>query len=642
MKPANASCTKRGSLNGNSAAPRTFGPVPDLERHLPSDWWRTLFNSLYLKTDGDVVENQANTRREVDLVIQIAVLEPNDRVLDLCCGQGRHSLELGRRGFRHVTGVDRSRYLIRLARKRVKKEGLPVAFHEGDARRIQIKGGPFHCVMILGNSFGYFEQQADDERVLENVGRVLAPNGVLVLDVTDGEWMRDQFESRSWEWIDQNHFVCRERALSKDRERIVSREVIAHAERGVIADQFYAERLYSRQQLTDLLGKAGYQMIRFHGTLQADSDRGQDLGMMAHRLVLTAQAPKRAAPPAAKFPPSRPRITVLLGDSRLPDRVKPGGEFDTQDFETIERLKRALAGLEGFDFTFLDNHQSLLRILLAEPPAFILNLCDEGFRNDPCMELHVPAILDMLGTPYSGATPACLALCYDKSVVRAVAESLDIPVPLESYLGPDDVVATLPATFPALVKPNFGDGSMGITKHAVVHNTVELLSYIEWIRSTYGRCPILVQEFLTGPEYAIGVIGNPGMTYRMLPVLEVDYSGLDPGLPPILSYESKWCPDSPYWNQIKYKQPRIDDDTQRQLHDYSNVLFERLGCRDYARFDYRVDEHGAVKLLEVNPNPGWCWDGKLNIMAQFEGLRYMDLLRMILEAARERITAHSR
>ena len=74
----------------------------------------------------------------------------------------------------------------------------------------------------------------------------------------------------------------------------------------------------------------------------------------------------------------------------------------------------------------------------------------------------------------------------------------------------------------------------------------------------------------------------------------------------------------------------------------ARILYERLGCRDYARCDYRTDEHGTIKLLEVNPNPGWCWDGKLNIMAQFEGLRYMDLLRMILEAARERITTHSR
>src|SRR5580700_6210960 len=105
---------------------RTLGPVSDLERHLPSDWWRTLFNSLYLETDGDVIENDDNTRAEVDLLIKAAGLTRNDRVLDLCCGQGRHSLELARRGFSRVTGLDRSRYLIRLARKRAKHDNLQV------------------------------------------------------------------------------------------------------------------------------------------------------------------------------------------------------------------------------------------------------------------------------------------------------------------------------------------------------------------------------------------------------------------------------------------------------------------------------------------------------------------------------------
>ena len=106
-----------------------------------------------------------------------------------------------------------------------------------------------------------------------------------------------------------------------------------------------------------------------------------------------------------------------------------------------------------------------------------------------------------------------------------------------------------------------------------------------------------------------------------------------------LGYESKWHPDSPYWNQIAYKRASFDDDIYRQLIVYASMLFERLGCVDYARFDFRTDEQGTIKFLEVNPNPGWCWDGKLNIMAGFEWLRYADLLRMILEAAQERISS---
>src|SRR5689334_14009320 len=149
-----------------NAQVRTLGPVSDLERHLPSEWWRTLFNSLYLETDGDVVENDRNTQQEIDLLVRSAGLEVNDRILDLCCGQGRHVLELARRGFKHVTGIDRSRYLIRLARKRARQRNLAgLSFHEGDARKFRAGDNAFHCVTLLGNSFGYFDREEDDRAV---------------------------------------------------------------------------------------------------------------------------------------------------------------------------------------------------------------------------------------------------------------------------------------------------------------------------------------------------------------------------------------------------------------------------------------------------------------------------------------------
>jgi len=100
LAKVNRSKPRKGNGNGKTPwAGGTIGPVSDLERHLPNDWWSTLFNSIYLKTDGDVVENDENTHREVGVLIRAAGLEPNDRILDLCCGQGRHCLELARRGF---------------------------------------------------------------------------------------------------------------------------------------------------------------------------------------------------------------------------------------------------------------------------------------------------------------------------------------------------------------------------------------------------------------------------------------------------------------------------------------------------------------------------------------------------------------
>ncbi|MFP5468628.1 MAG: D-alanine--D-alanine ligase, partial [Alphaproteobacteria bacterium] len=332
-----------------------------------------------------------------------------------------------------------------------------------------------------------------------------------------------------------------------------------------------------------------------------------------------------------------PEVTVLMGDPRLPDSVKLTGAFNAEDFETIARLKTALLEVPGYKFSYIDNHSTLWNALREQRPKFVLNLCDEGFNNDALMELHVPAVLEMLNIPYSGSGPAALGLCYNKSQVRAIAASCDVPVPLETYFDADDQAATIPSIFPALIKPCMGDSSIGITRDAVVHNPSEAVSYLGELRRILPGRPVLVQEFLSGNEYSVGIIGNPGIGFTVLPLLEVDYSGLPPELPKILGYESKWDPASPYWTQIRYREASLDDELRRSMIDWSTALFERLECRDYVRFDFRADSAGEVKLLEVNPNPGWCWDGKLNLMAGFGGYRYADMLRMIIEAAQRRI-----
>ena len=360
-------------------------------------------------------------------------------------------------------GLDRSRYLVRLAKKRAQGEGLQVVFKEGDARNPRLAENSTDCVAIMGNSFGYFSNKQDDEKVLTAVGKILRPSGQLVLDITDGGHMHENFEKRSWEWIDEHHFVCRERSISQDGERLISREVIVHDEMGVIADQFYAERLYTRESISKLLEKTGFRNIRHHGHAEPLSDRDQDLGMMARRILLTADAPQLPVR-KGKGKLQAIDVTVIMGDPRLPDQVKRGGAFNPEDLETVRRLRDALSELPGYKFRYLNNHGTLERDLSELTTDLVFNLCDEGWNNDPFKELHVPALLEVAGIGYTGAGPAALAACYDKGLVRAVAQGLDVPVPLESYVRPGDQGATLPSVFPALLKPNHGDSSQGITK----------------------------------------------------------------------------------------------------------------------------------------------------------------------------------
>jgi len=411
-----------------------------------------------------------------------------------------------------------------------------------------------------------------------------------------------------------------------------------HAERGVIADQFYAERLYDRLGIERLLKRAGYDDIEISQGIETRSDRNQDLGMMSHRLWVRAVAPPSTAvqaPPRIHFP----EVTVLLGDPSLPDPVKRGGQFNAEDIDTVDRMRSALESLPGYRFEYLDRHADLPERLLRARPDFVLNLCDEGFGNDALKELHVPALLEVFDIPYSGAGPASLGLCFDKAKVAAIARSFEIAVPEQTRFESGDRGATLPSVFPALVKPVIGDSSIGITVDSVVHDASELVERIGALGLEMPGVPLLVQEFLTGPEYTVGVVGNPGISHHVLPVLEVDYSKLDPSLPPILGYESKWDPESPYWRDVRYEESRAPIDVRNAIIDASISLFQQLGCRDYARFDFRADAKGRPKLLEVNPNPGWCWDGKLNLMAELEGWSYAELLRRILAAAQERVVA---
>ncbi|MEM2690082.1 MAG: D-alanine--D-alanine ligase, partial [Nitrososphaerota archaeon] len=148
--------------------------------------------------------------------------------------------------------------------------------------------------------------------------------------------------------------------------------------------------------------------------------------------------------------------------------------------------------------------------------------------------------------------------------------------------------------------------------------------------------PILVEEFLTGKDLTVGIIGNPPEDYIVLPITEEDYSVLPEGLPPICGYEAKWLPDSPYWN-IRSVPADLPEETREFIIEKSLQLFVRLECRDYARFDWRLDSEGCPRLLEVNPNPGWCWDGHLAKMAKHAGMDYADMLRAILKAAEKRL-----
>jgi D-alanine-D-alanine ligase len=628
MKPKNPN-----KLSIDPKISKTMGPVANLEHHLNPDWWKRIFNSMYLKTDADVVEDTRITESEVTLFAKLLNIKEGNTLLDMACGQGRHLLELSGRGSYNLFGLDRSRYLIQRAKNNAKKKGVSINFKEGDVRKLPYATDSFDFVTILGNSFGYFETSDEDSKILKEIFRILKPGGKLLMDVADGSYLKDHFTARSWEWIDKNYFVCRERSLASDNERLISREVITHTEKGVLVDQFYAERLYTQEQLEKAMKDAGFRETVFHGNIGSDSLRNQDLGMMEKRFILTTTAVKEWTPKKSKK--AVKNVVVVMGDPSLNDIIKPDSKFDSDDFDTIDKLKIALSKLENFKFTYLNNHSTIINDLqkLQGKVDLVFNLCDEGFYNDAIKELHMPAVLEILRLPYTGSNPQNLAYCYDKSLIRGIATEIGVPVANAFVITADENLFELNIPFPVIAKPNFGDSSFGITQKNVAYTIEELTDAIKRIREQFGYGkPILVEEFLTGAEISVGIIGNTD-NYSVLPIIEEDYSDLPEGLPKICGYEAKWMVGSPYMNALKSIRASLPQNTEQDLTNYSLKLFERLDCKDYCRFDWRLNAAGEPKLLEVNPNPGWCWDGHLAKMSGIGGMDYSQMLEAILNAA---------
>jgi D-alanine-D-alanine ligase len=246
------------------------------------EWWKTLFDEIYLLTDARSVMDDDLTAREINVILSLLPLEPNHRILDLCAGQGRHCLELARRGYQNLTALDYSPVLIAAGLKLAARNGLAVHFTRGDARDAPFPDASFDCVFILGNSLGYSSDPASDLRILAEVRRLLKPRGAAVLDLANGASARQCFTPLSWHEAGESLVVCRMRQLHTDS--IAAREMVLCKRRGLIRDRTYMIRLYEPEDIAGLLSAQGFSGVEVH-TDFSPHYRSGDYGFMNHRMI---------------------------------------------------------------------------------------------------------------------------------------------------------------------------------------------------------------------------------------------------------------------------------------------------------------------------------------------------------------------
>ena len=252
------------------------------------DWWKTLFDEVYLVTDARSIGDPAITRQEIDVFTSLVPMQFHDRILDLCGGQGRHALELCRRGFRDCTVLDYSQPLIDIGKREADVQGSSVQFVQGDARYTHLPNEAFDHVLILGNSLGYITEPHADLRILQESIRLLKPRGWLLLDVTDGAAACTTLAPLAWHEIGDDVVVCRQREVRGGR--ICAREMVLSKAQGLIRNRTYCIRLYGSEDIVDLVTRAGFCSIKVNSDA-SDFERSEDVGCMNQRLVVSARKP---------------------------------------------------------------------------------------------------------------------------------------------------------------------------------------------------------------------------------------------------------------------------------------------------------------------------------------------------------------
>jgi len=217
--------------------------------------------------------------QDIDQIVTLAGLRQGESVLDLCCGPGRHSIELARRGF-SVVGVDRTASYLDEARRRAAAENRSVEFVQDDMRRF-CRPQSFDAAVNLYTSFGYFTDIEDDRRVLKNLRQSLRPGGRLILDLVGKETVARIFRER--EWFERDGLIrLEERTISQDWSWIDCRWILLDGQKR--HEFMISHRLYSAAELTGQLLQCGFGSTRVYGDLA-----GVPYDHNARRLVVVAE-----------------------------------------------------------------------------------------------------------------------------------------------------------------------------------------------------------------------------------------------------------------------------------------------------------------------------------------------------------------
>jgi D-alanine-D-alanine ligase len=327
------------------------------------------------------------------------------------------------------------------------------------------------------------------------------------------------------------------------------------------------------------------------------------------------------------------KVAVCYNDPlKEPKRGEPLDRISEEGARhEAEAVSQAVARL-GHEPILLPLTADLERFLTAlrqAKPDVVFNLC-EGFSGESSQEMHVAALLELLGFPVTGSPPFTLGLTQDKVLTKELLERHGIPTPRWITVPPGERVPAHNLAWPLIVKPRAEDASLGVTAKSVVWTMAELRRQVTFIHGRYQQ-DALVEEYIDGRELNLAIIGNG--TPDTLPASEIRFAA---GSRRVVTYAGKWLTDSADFRDTPPRCPApLTLAIARILKDLALAAYKMGGCRDYARIDFRL-RNGEPFVLEINANPDISPDAGLARSAAAAGIGYDELISRILAMAAAR------
>lgn len=330
--------------------------------------------------------------------------------------------------------------------------------------------------------------------------------------------------------------------------------------------------------------------------------------------------------------PSRLNVGIIynLKSDRLHDTPDAEAEYDSID--TVLAIKAALERA-GHAVTLIEDDGSLPEKLKASRPDIAFNIA-EG-RGGRGREGQVPSMLGYYGIPYTGSDETTLCVALDKAMTKRLAESFGVRTPRSRLIPAGGALASLnlgDLAFPLIVKPNAEGSGKGISELSIVKNMPELKELLVKNINAY-RCDMLIEEYIDGGEFTVGLLGN-GESLRVFSPMEIVYRRHTQEDFDVYSYNVKRS----YAEYVDYVCPaNIPPELEGRLRDAALTVFNALSCRDFARVDFRCDRSGNPYFIEINPLPGLAPGySDYPMLAAACGVDYDTLINSVLEAALSR------